>query len=286
MGKKPLYFLVLISIYIFLQFFWWGILLISHSKVKTTMVVGEGSVFLLILAFGIWRLSRSIQKEFELGERQKNFLLSVTHELKTPISSAQLILQTLTKRTLPEEKKINFLNLAIQENKKSQYLIDNLLQAARLESQNFRVEKTRFNLQEFMTSLPAQFNGFPIEVTYSNNINTDFSLFMDVVLFESAIRNLLENSIKYGAKKVNVDITLRSKQITLEIKDDGEGISEKDRPNIFLKFYRSGDENVREKNGTGLGLFITKEFVQLNNGAIQFKPNQPVGSIFMLTFTL
>lgn len=250
------------------------------------MVVGEGSVFLLILAFGIWRLSQSIQKEFELGERQKNFLLSVTHELKTPISSAQLILQTLTKRTLPEEKKINFLNLAIQENKKSQYLIDNLLQAARLESQNFRVEKTRFNLQEFMTSLPAQFNGFPIEVTYSNNINTDFSLFMDVVLFESAIRNLLENSIKYGAKKVDVDITLRSKQITLEIKDDGEGISEKDRPNIFLKFYRSGDENVREKNGTGLGLFITKEFVQLNNGAIQFKPNQPVGSIFMLTFTL
>jgi len=286
MGKKPLYFLVLISIYIFLQFFWWGILLISHSKVKTTMVVGEGSVFLLILAFGIWRLSRSIQKEFELGERQKNFLLSVTHELKTPISSAQLILQTLTKRTLPEEKKINFLNLAIQENKKSQYLIDNLLQAARLESQNFRVEKTRFNLQEFMASLPAQFNGFPIEVTYSNNINTDFSLFMDVVLFESAIRNLLENSIKYGAKKVDVDITLRSKQITLEIKDDGEGISEKDRPNIFLKFYRSGDENVREKNGTGLGLFITKEFVKLNNGAIQFKPNQPVGSIFMLTFTL
>jgi signal transduction histidine kinase len=286
MGRKSLSFLVLLSLYIFMQFIWWGILLISHSKVKTTMVIGEGSVFLLILAFGIWRLSRSIQKEFELGERQKNFLLSVTHELKTPISSAQLILQTLKKRSLPEEKKSDFINLAIQENKKSQHLIDHLLQAARLESQNFRVDKTHFNLQGFMDAFLSQFIETPIQVNYSENIDPSFSLFMDVALFESCMRNLLENSIKYGAKNIQLFFILKSKHILMEIKDDGEGISEKDRPNIFLKFYRSGDENVREKNGTGLGLFITKEFVHLNSGTIQFKPNEPKGSVFLLTFTL
>lgn len=97
------------------------------------MVFGEGTVFLAMLFLGIWRLSKSIQQELSLHKRQSNFLLSVTHELKTPLASVQLILQTMLRRSFEQDQIKEFTEKALEENKKSQELIEHILQASGLE---------------------------------------------------------------------------------------------------------------------------------------------------------
>lgn len=107
MKKQTTVIFYFLSAYILLQFIWWGFHLIQLSQNtanadeqvnrRVLMILGEGSVFILILLLGLYKIRRSIKKEFELSGRQSNFLLSITHELKTPIASSKLLLQTLLK---------------------------------------------------------------------------------------------------------------------------------------------------------------------------------------------
>lgn len=112
---RPTFWLYFLGAYVVLQFAWWGYHLIELSAYipqedaqlakRIGMVFGEGAVFLFILIFGIYRIRKGIAKEFELQKRQNNFLLTVTHELKTPLAALKLYLQTLQKHNLTEEKK-------------------------------------------------------------------------------------------------------------------------------------------------------------------------------------
>jgi signal transduction histidine kinase len=137
----------LLTAYILLQFAWWAYLLIDLNRtlyassgegvirLKTWMIIGEGSVFLIFLLAGIFIMQRTIRKEIALVRQQRNFLLSITHELKTPIASIKLGLQTLQKRKSlsPEERK-PFEESAIKNTERLHSLIDNVLLATRIES--------------------------------------------------------------------------------------------------------------------------------------------------------
>jgi signal transduction histidine kinase len=98
------------------------------------MIIGEGAIFLLLLLIGIWQIRRSIKKELALSKRQKNFLLSVTHELKTPLAANKLYIQTVTKRNLNQKQTNELLTKAIDENSRLEQMIDNILNASRLEN--------------------------------------------------------------------------------------------------------------------------------------------------------
>jgi two-component system phosphate regulon sensor histidine kinase PhoR len=104
----------------------------------------------------------------------------------------------------------------------------------------------------------------------------------DLNLLERVIIQLIENSLKYDSTQVDIHIHQQNNQTEIDIIDNGSGISETDRPFIFDKFFRSGDENKREKTGTGLGLFIAKEFIELQKGTLTFKPNLPKGTVFTI----
>lgn len=281
--KTTGYFLAFLSAYIILQFLWWGYMLISENPTKATMVIGEGSVFLLILIYGISRYQISIHRELSLHQRQSNFLLSVTHELKTPISSVQLILQTIIKHELEPEQIRGFLEKALDENKKSESLIQNMLHAASLENQRIELFKTSIHTDEFNTAfirhLKDRFPESDINLTSA----TPFVFEADRFMLEGVLIHLVENSVKYGAQKVRIDLEEVNQCVIINVKDNGPGISELDRPFIFDKFFRSGDENKREKPGTGLGLFIAKQFIELHQGSLIYKEQVPNGSLFTIT---
>ncbi|NDB34372.1 MAG: sensor histidine kinase [Flavobacteriia bacterium] len=273
--------LIFLSVYIFLQFCWWGYLLIQEDTKKSAMVIGEGSFFMVILLFGIWRFFKSIETEIQLHKRQSNFLLSVTHELKTPLASVQLVLQTLLRRSFNAEQIHEFTEKALEENKKSQQLIETILQATGIEQNALLAQITVQHPQDFLTKLENSFQPQPpARIVFHCSTDTLFK--GDVNMLTIVLKNLIDNSIKYGASEVIIRCFSNNNNLEFEVKDNGIGISVKDQPFIFDKFYRSGEENIRERSGTGLGLYISKEMMKLQGGKLNYLPSEK-GACFVVS---
>ena len=283
----------LLSVYVLLQFAWWGFHLIQLTEFayaqtgngtkRIFMIVGEGMVFLLILIFGIWKIRASVKKELQLSHNQNNFLLSVTHELKTPIASNKLYLQTILKRELDTEKRNDLISKALSENLRLEKMIDNILNASRLENRMLVVHKEDVELSIYLTSLVERFRkSFP-EATLIAKIQENVMAQIDPFIFETIVNNLIENALKYSHSDGPITVQLiQQEKLHIRIIDCGPGVAIQEQKDIFKKFYRAGNEEIRSQKGTGLGLFIAVEFTRLHSGQLKYSANQPKGSIFEL----
>jgi len=272
--------LIFLSLYILLQFCWWGYLLLQSNSNKMLMVLGEGTVFLAILFYGIGRLYSSIQQELALHQRQSNFLLSVTHELKTPLASVQLVLQTMLKRSFEGRQLKEFTEKALDENKKSQQLIENILQASGLEQKALNVHLTQVAPQEFLREFTLHFPESKYNILWKNQDNTPFQC--DIHMLTFILKNLIENGFKYGGTQICVEFIAQKTSLEIHVIDNGIGVLEMDRPYIFDKFYRSGNDQIRERSGTGLGLYIAREMAVLQGGGLNYQALSE-GSCFIVS---
>lgn len=298
MKKQTNLLFYILSIYVILQFLWWGFHLIQLSREstenesiifrKTLMIVGEGSVFLLILILGLFKISSSIQKELRLSQRQSNFLLSVTHELKTPIASTKLYLQTLLKRELPSVKRDDLLSKALEENERLELLIDNILNASRLDNKALSPVKSEINFNALTDQIRERIQKRFPEVQIKKEFSSVLRIQADVFMLETILMNLIENAIKYGGASDEITVfgKIENDKLIFGVRDFGSGISNEDKDSIFTKFYRSGNEETRQNKGSGLGLYIVSQFVQLHQGTIFCKNNSPKGSVFEVTLPL
>ena len=295
MNRRTAIIFYILSIYVVVQFIWWGYHLVDlneqvHSEAsreykKLMMIIGEGAVFLLLLIVGIWQIHRSIRKDLQLSKRQKNFLLSVTHELKTPLAANKLYIQTVTKRTLAKEQSDELLQKAIDENTRLERMIDNILNASRLENKAIQPIIENFDLKLLFTQIQQRFQ------TISGNSNIELiieegtMMNADRTMVESIINNLVENALKYAGRDNQIIIYADKKQdkCVFGVKDSGPGIPKEQKSQIFQKFYRSQNEETRSQKGTGLGLYIVSELVQIQNGTIQCLDNKPKGINFQIT---
>lgn len=314
---RPLFLFYLLVVYVFIQFSWWSYLMVKlnnevleqrlhiielqtsdaaeietaqselHAKLKKRwlMIAGEGTVFLVLLISGFLQTRKTFKKEAELGLRQKNFLLSITHELKSPIASAKLQLETLLKRDLPKEKQNEIIHNALVDTERLNALVENVLIAVRLEDNSFRLVKQVSNFSELVESemnklatLFQQQKPHRFELTIEKGIEFEADRFA----FISILTNLYENAIKYSTNVPKITCILKKYEhkILLQIADEGCGIAETERQLIFDKFYRIGNEETRKNKGTGLGLYIVKKLVLAHHGTIEVKKNSPKGSIF------
>ena len=166
MRRKPTsVFVYLLGAYVVVQFIWWGYHLIDLTRTsemadsqvtkRVFMIIGEGSVFLLLLLFGLYKIKTSINKEINMARQQQNFMLSVTHELKTPIAANKLYLQTLLKRSLSDEKRAEMIQKAIDETNRLELLVEQILTASRLEQEKMALQKEPVDLELFFTELIA-----------------------------------------------------------------------------------------------------------------------------------
>jgi signal transduction histidine kinase len=249
------------------------------------MVAGEGAVFLSLLIFGIYRTKRAFNQEFELAQQQKNFLLSITHEFKSPLAAIKLSLQTIEKRNLEENQKKEIITRALNETDRINLLIENALFASRLESQNSDYHFEEFNLSIFLAELIENyqtriFSESAINLFIDNNINLNG----DKLAITSLVYNLIENAEKYSSAPANISVTLKKVNSHLELtfSDLGYGIDPNERNKVFEKFYRVGNEETRRTKGTGLGLYIVKKVVAMHKGTIEIKSNKPIGTIFII----
>ncbi|MEX1191408.1 MAG: ATP-binding protein [Brumimicrobium sp.] len=296
MKKQTAIFFYVLGAYVVLQFAWWGYHLIELSQLlaedgdvshkRILMIVGEGSVFFLILLLGLWKIRSSIQKDLRLSQRQSNFLLSVTHELKTPLASSKLLLQTLLKRNqLDRKQQEELLEQAINENKRLEDMIENILTATRIENHRLKLNFETVQLDQEVKKLVENWarERTSVKLDLEENITAKVDLFVVQVV----LSNLLDNAFKYGGKnpEINVYLKKQGNQIVLGVKDKGIGVPIKFKSAIFDKFVRIGNEETRIQKGTGLGLYIVKELLNIHGGSIVYSANEPSGAHFKITFS-
>ena len=296
MKKQTAIFFYLLGAYVVIQFMWWGYHLIELTKEVDThrelvskrvfMILSEGSVFFLILILGLWKIRSSIKKELKFSERQNNFLLSVTHELKTPLAANKLYLQTIVKRDLDATKRTELIEKAIAENQRLEVMIDNILNATRLDNQVVQLHKEHLNLSDLFQQIADRFNKSLQVDLIQLEIETDVFIDADSFMIETVINNLIENALKYAGHQKTIILYLKqteNKRVIFGVKDEGPGVTLDSQIEIFEKFMRSGNEETRSQKGTGLGLFIAAEFIKIHGGRIVYKNNKPLGANFEIT---
>lgn len=303
-GKWARIILNVLALYVLFQLIWWGYLLVETyrelyalnpdlSEAESTillqkkiwMLIGEGIVFVILMYIGFRYLNKSIRREFRLAQMQRTFLLSVTHELKTPIAAVKLFLDTLKTRKLSEVQTTALLNDALKETKRLQSLSENILLVQRLEGKVEKLFSEEVNLSELLHSEVQRFSEI-FNCKIMADIEDNIVMNGDKHLLQSLCDNLIENALKYAPAGSSVEIKARhhNHKITLEVKDSGVGIPDSDKAHIFQKFYRVGNEETRSHKGTGLGLYIAESIVKLHRGRIFAADNQPTGTIMTVEF--
>jgi len=251
-------------------------------KRQEWMILGEASVFVLSLLIGIIFINRGYHKEILAAKQSSNFLLSITHELKSPIASIRLGFETMQRKKLSEEQAQVLLKNGINDTDRLNNLVSDLLLSARLES-TYQLNTELFSL-EILIDECVQFlkQKFPSAIIKVGLIQEMPEILADYSAIRSVIINLLENAIKYSdsVPEINIGLTSTKERCNIEISDIGIGIAPNERKKIFEKFYRVGNEDQRKTKGTGLGLYIVDQIVRAHNGTITVSSNQPKGTIF------
>ncbi|RZK82489.1 MAG: two-component sensor histidine kinase [Pedobacter sp.] len=280
------YFLLLYSV---VQLISWGTLVVKLQPSRMAMVMGEGSVFIFLLCVGAYFLHKSIKKEDKLREQQQNFLLSVTHELKSPLAAIKLSIQTIVKRDLDRARQTSLLNNSLKDIERLDDLVENMLLATKIENRSYSFPKEEFDFSEMVMKIAdrLQIHSCGCEQVINPNIQPGIKVVGDPFTLSSVVTNLVENAVKYSGPCAEVSVELKNKDghPFLAVSDKGPGIPDDEKMLIFDKFYRVGDENVRKSKGTGLGLFIVKEVLQKHDADISVRDNVPHGAIFEITFS-
>jgi len=286
--RKPLFLFYFLVFYAVAQIIWWGMLLMQLEPLRKGMVIGEGLIFMTVFLIGAIKLKKAFEHEHKAHKQQHNFLLSVTHELKSPLASIKLYVQTILKRDLDKEQREQFLKNSLKDIERLDDLVENVLLATKLERIGKSVPKEEFDFSELTSRIAdrLQVHSCTSQII-KTEIQEDIHYVGDKFAITSVVTNLIENAIKYSPPCAHVQVKLHqneSGQIRFSVADLGIGIHDEEKKRIFNKFYRVGSEDTRKTKGTGLGLYIVKSVLDKHNAQIKVLNNTPTGSIFDVTF--
>ncbi len=253
---------------------------------KTKQFIGEGVTFLLLFLLGAIYVYRSLLKQLRYADQQQNFMMAVTHELKTPIAISHLNIETLLKRELDTAQQLKLLEATLKETKRLDHLSTNILLTAQLDMGQYEANKQLLNLSELVRQNIKSFQErYPSRIC-NTSVQDAMEIQGEPLLIQLLINNLIDNANKYAPVTEPIYIHLQTHQNTIQfiIKDQGPGIADADKNKVFEKFYRVGSESTRTTKGSGLGLYLCKKIAEFHNATIQLTSNTPTGSIFTVSF--
>ena len=263
-------------------------LLVEEKHIKEIRNIGEGSIFLAVILIASIFVYQAVRRQIRLQNQQENFMMAITHELKTPIAIAKLNLETLLKYSLPEEKKQKMLQATLQETNRLNTLASNILVSSQLEGGRYRISKEELDFSDLVKTAYNDFrNRFP-DRQFHSEIEPEIDIDGDSLLLQILVNNLIENAIKYSPKEgiITCKLGQKNRTILFQVQDEGAGIPDDEKKRVFEKFYRIGNETTRTTKGTGLGLYLCKKIVEDHHGHIKVADNLPRGSNFMVSFTV
>lgn len=247
------------------------------------MVVANGQLFQYSILF---------TKLKEVDQMKDDFISIASHELRTPLTAIKgylsMIREDLDDGKLSKTDKKEMLDLASGSAERLNELVTDVLDVSRIEQGRIKIEPVKTNITEITKKVAlslkveAKTKGLILKENYPPA--AAYSM-VDKQKFEQILVNIIGNAIKYTKKgEVEVIITAGSKENQIMVKDTGLGMNEEERKNLFSKFYRVQNEETKEITGTGLGLWITKEIVEVMNGRILVDSIKDVGSEFTIIF--
>jgi signal transduction histidine kinase len=246
---------------------------------KTTQYFSEGVTFLLMILAGAFYVFRLIKKQLVQSEQQKNLMMAITHELKTPIAVTRLNLETMQMRKLEPAQQQKLIRSTIQEANRLNTLCNNMLFMSQLDSGGSSLSNERIDLSNLVQDCAADFIlRFP-DRKIELDLEDEIIMTGDKLLLQLAINNLLDNAIKYSGKEdvVLVKVFKENKKIKLQVIDEGIGINASEKEKVFDKYFRGSGKQAK---GTGLGLYLTKKIVKQHHGTISIKNNESRGTTF------
>ncbi|HEV3136402.1 MAG TPA: HAMP domain-containing sensor histidine kinase [Pirellulales bacterium] len=257
----------------------------TSGSVAFWVLLLVGTLFLVLVLVGVVLYLLISIKGIRLNQRQSNFMDSVSHELKSPIASLKLYLQTLARRSVTEQQQANFYRFMLDDVERLDSLINHMLDAARLDQQPIETDIANVELSNMLRSCAETAclrYHLPIETIRLSA--TGAMLRARPIDIEMVFRNLIDNAIKYGGAEPVVEIDSQfvgDSSVVTRVIDNGPGIPAKLRRKIFGRFVRLGSELERSQSGTGLGLFIVRTLVKRLHGKITVRDrgHQP-GTIF------
>ncbi|SDJ61941.1 HAMP domain-containing protein [Salimicrobium halophilum] len=237
-------------------------------------------------------LKESSVKQQQYEESRKELIASISHDLRTPLSSIKGYVEGLRDGIVrDEEKKRHYLQVIHDKTTHLDHLIEDLFEFSKMEVDQLPMDKEVVNASDYFKDLlhnyQAELIDQHVQVTYTENIDS-VSILIDPLRLSQVMNNLLENAVRYGSDRIWIDVhsDQNRRELVVRIADNGQGIEEEDLSYIFTSFYRAEKSRTTEKGGSGLGLSIVKYIVKAHGGDIQVDSEEEKGSTFVFTIPL
>ena len=270
----------------------------SPRLIRTFLLSRRGLysfVFLLIagiLAFGLVLTIRSVSHELELARMKSDFVSTVSHEFKSPLTSIRQLAEMLQSGRVPsEERRQKYYDVLLEQSERLALLTDNILSLAKIEEgrADFSFETTEVSglLTGIVTSIQErmQHEGFDIGLEVKGTLPP---IAADRTALSQAVTNLVDNAVKYSgdSRTIAVGASVEERSLVISVRDFGVGIKKEDLDRVFERFYRGGDALTRTVKGSGLGLTLVKRIVEAHRGEIQVESESGKGSVFTIRLPL
>ncbi len=246
-----------------------------------------GIILIVMIAVAMFFIFRNLTVQIKLTKLYDNFIANITHELKSPLSSIQLYLETLNTKEVPPEKRKEFLGLMMKDTSRLNKLINSILEISRLEQKriahNYHIYNSDNVIRQLIENSAEQFKIPKSALTIEGKVECGYVIDKDAM--QIVFDNLTDNAFKYSRNdvQIKVKLTQQKKNIMIEFIDKGIGLSQKNHKKIFQKFNRVDDKDIPSVKGTGLGLYWVKEIIKLHGGKISaFSEGKEKGTNFII----
>ncbi|MDX6709571.1 MAG: hypothetical protein QOH96_587 [Blastocatellia bacterium] len=246
-------------------------------NVREVALLVLGVTFFLAIIAGLVLNTTFLVREIRRNDQHDAFINSVTHELKTPIASIRLYLETLQSRNVDDKKRREFYDIMLADSDRLLHTVEQVLRAGQLGTRRTREHKANVDLSKIveecveLTRTRYNLEEGVFQVNDQCRKSEDALVFGDSEELRAAIINLMDNAVKYSATEKRVDVSIKrqdERNIALQVRDYGIGIPGDQLKRIFKRFYRAPGKLVGRVKGTGLGLFIVRSIVKKHNGRV------------------
>jgi len=255
------------------------------------LILFEGCFLMLLILAGVYVIFVYWNKQSRLNQMQSNFVASVSHELKSPLASIQLYLETLKYQDVTREEEKDFVETMLYDTQRLSGLIDNILQSSKADPKSMAMQFQPVDLGSFLREVVK---GYKRQFEEKNcrvklEIEASPTLNLDQRALSMVFNNLISNAIRYSPRGSTLSIYLHKngKYWEVNFEDQGFGFDKKDLKKIFRKFYRVQNEDTQNIEGAGLGLFISSEIIKYHKGQLKVSSlGRGKGSVFSVRLPL